>query len=97
MQIQSVGWENPLGEEMATHSSILAWEIPWMEEPDWRQSKMLPRKKKCCKALDTTEHRACKLLLKFVWKPETTGIAKTTLRRINRAETLNLKLTMTLQ
>ena len=46
MQIQSVGWENPLVEEMATHSSILAWEIPWMEEPDWQQSKMLPRKKK---------------------------------------------------
>ena len=42
---------------MATHSSILAWEIPWREEPDWRQSKMLQRKekKKCCKELDTTE------------------------------------------
>ena len=50
-------WENPLEEAMATHSSILAWEIPWREEPDWRQSKMLQRKekKKCCKELDTTE------------------------------------------
>ena len=28
-----LGWENPLEEEMATHSSILAWEIPWTEEP----------------------------------------------------------------
>ena len=27
------GWEDPLGKEMATHSSILAWGIPWMEEP----------------------------------------------------------------
>ena len=27
------GWGNPLGEEMATHSSILAWKIPWTEEP----------------------------------------------------------------
>ena len=26
-------WEDPLGEEMATHSSILAWEVPWTEEP----------------------------------------------------------------
>ena len=32
-RVQSLGWEDPLGKEMATHSSILAWEIPWMEEP----------------------------------------------------------------
>ena len=29
MQVQSLGWEDPLEKEMATHSSILAWEIPW--------------------------------------------------------------------
>ena len=33
MQVQSLGWEVPLEEEMATHSSILAWRIPWTEEP----------------------------------------------------------------
>ena len=33
MQVQSLGWEDPLEEEMATHSSILAWRIPWTEEP----------------------------------------------------------------
>ena len=32
MWVQSLGWEDPLEEEMATHSSILAWEIPWTEE-----------------------------------------------------------------
>ena len=32
-QVQSVSWEDPLEEEMATHSSTLAWKIPWMEEP----------------------------------------------------------------
>ena len=32
------GWEDPLEEEMATHSSILAWEIPWTEEPGGLQS-----------------------------------------------------------
>ena len=32
-QVQSLGWEDPLKKEMATHSSILAWRIPWMEEP----------------------------------------------------------------
>ena len=31
--IQSLGWEDPLEKEMATHSSTLAWKIPWMEEP----------------------------------------------------------------
>ena len=30
--VQSLGWEEPLEKEMATHSSILAWEIPWTEE-----------------------------------------------------------------
>ena len=32
-QVQSLGQEDPLEEEMATHSSILSWEIPWTEEP----------------------------------------------------------------
>ena len=33
MQAASLGWEDPLEWEMATHSSILAWRIPWTEEP----------------------------------------------------------------
>ena len=37
-QVQSMGWEDPLEEEMATHSSILAWKIPWTEEPGGLQS-----------------------------------------------------------
>ena len=32
-QVQSLGREDPLEKEMATHCSILAWEIPWTEEP----------------------------------------------------------------
>ena len=36
--VQSLGQENPLEKEMATHSSILAWKIPWMEEPGGLQS-----------------------------------------------------------
>ena len=38
MQVQSLGWEDPLEEEVATHSSILAWEILWTEEPGRLQS-----------------------------------------------------------
>ena len=34
MQVQSLGWEDPLEKGMATHSSILAWRLPWAEEPD---------------------------------------------------------------
>ena len=33
-----LGWEDPLEKEMATHSSTLAWKIPWMVEPGRRQS-----------------------------------------------------------
>ena len=36
--ILSLGWEDPLEKEMATHSSILAWEIPWIEESGGLQS-----------------------------------------------------------
>ena len=36
--VQSLGWEDPLEKEMATHASILAWEIPWTEEPGGLQS-----------------------------------------------------------
>ena len=37
-QVQSLGLEDPLEKEMATHSSILTWEIPWTEEPSGLQS-----------------------------------------------------------
>ena len=36
--VRSLGQEDPLEEEMTTHSSILAWEIPWTEEPGGLQS-----------------------------------------------------------
>ena len=36
--VQSLGWEDPLQKEIATHYSILAWEIPWAEEPGGPQS-----------------------------------------------------------
>ena len=41
--IQSLGQEDPLEKEMATHSSTLAWTIPWMEEPGGLQSMGLQR------------------------------------------------------
>ena len=38
IQVQSLSQEDPLGKGMATHSSVLAWEIPWTEEPSKLQS-----------------------------------------------------------
>ena len=43
MRVRSLGWEDPLEEGMATQSSILAWRIPWTEEPGGLQSMGLQR------------------------------------------------------
>ena len=48
-RVQFLGWEDPLEEEMVTHSSILAWEIPWTEEPGGLQFRGH-------KELDAAEH-----------------------------------------
>ena len=42
-QVQSLGWEDPLEKGIATHSSILAWRIPWAEEPGGLQSTVSQR------------------------------------------------------
>jgi len=41
--VQSLGWEDSLEKEMASHSSIIAWRIPWTEEPGRIQSMGLQR------------------------------------------------------
>ena len=41
--MQSLGWEDPLEKEMATHFSILAWKIPWTEEPGGLQTTGLQK------------------------------------------------------
>ena len=43
IQLWSLGWEDPLEQEMASHSSILAWRIPWTEKPGGLQSMKLQR------------------------------------------------------
>ena len=55
--VRSLGWENPLKEETATHSSILAWRIPWTEEPDVLQSPWGHKES------DTTERLSCSLCI----------------------------------
>ena len=43
MRVQSLGWKDPLETDMETHSNILAWKIPWTEEPGRIQSMGLQR------------------------------------------------------
>ena len=43
MQVGSLGWKDPLKDEMATHSSMLAWKIPWAEKPGGLYSIWLQR------------------------------------------------------
>ena len=56
-RVRSLGWEDPLEKEMATHSSILAWRIPWTEDPNRLQSMGSQRVR------DTTEQLHFHLLL----------------------------------
>ena len=46
-RVQSLNWEDPLEKEMGTHSSILAWKIPWTEEPGGLQSMGFMRTRAC--------------------------------------------------
>ena len=43
MQVPSLGWEDPLEKEMATHSSVPVWEVPWTEEPSRLQSQRVTK------------------------------------------------------
>ena len=52
-RVQSLGWEDPLQKGMATHSSLLAWRLPWTEEPGGLQSMRLQRAGHDC-ATNTT-------------------------------------------
>ena len=65
-QVRSLGWEDPLEKGIATHSSILAWRIPWTEEPDRLQSMRSQRTRhnevinthKKCLHLKTYQHES---------------------------------------
>ena len=54
--VQSLGWEDPLEEGMATHTSILAWRIPWTEEPGGLQSMGPQMSQTRLKQLSTAQH-----------------------------------------
>ena len=64
-QVRSLGQEDPLKKEMATHSSTLAWKIPWTEEPGWLQSMGLQRARYDLATKSTMEK---KQVSSFQWK-----------------------------
>ena len=57
MQVQSLGQEDPLEKEMAIHTSILVWEIPWTEEPGGLQSIGLQKVKHDLATTDQTRQK----------------------------------------
>ena len=73
--VRSLGWEDPLEKGMATHSSILAWRIPWTEEPDRLQS-MESQRVRCDLATEqrTTDILSYRLFIfysvgQIIWVP----------------------------
>ena len=64
MWVQSLDWEDPLEQEMATDSSTLAWEIPWTEEPGELQSTVLQESDTTQQA--TTQQRQSKAKHPFI-------------------------------
>ena len=54
MQFQSLGWEDPLEYEMVPHSTILAWKIPWAEEPGGLQRVCKETRLSICILFQTT-------------------------------------------
>ena len=52
LQVPSLGWDDPLEEDMATHSSILAWKIQWTEEPPAAAAKSLQLSPTLCEPRD---------------------------------------------
>ena len=70
MRVQSLGQEDPLEKEMATHSSILTWEIPWTEEPGRLQCTGSLKSRTCLSNQIATTTRArlrVKDLISFTW------------------------------
>ena len=63
VQVWSLSWEDPLEEVMATHSSALAWRIPWTEEPGWLQSIGLQKSWTLLKWLSTAQDSMMSVLI----------------------------------
>ena len=67
MQIQSLGWEDPLEKGIATHSNSLAWRIPWTEEPGGLQSMGSQRVRHDCATNTFTVFSASTQLSAFIF------------------------------
>ena len=66
--VWSLDWEDPLEKEMATHSSILAWRIPWIEEPGGPQSIGSQRVRHDWSDLGCRFSITCWIIMEWTWK-----------------------------
>ena len=73
MWVRSLGWEDPLEEGLATHSSILVWRITWTEEPGRLQSKGLQRVGHHWNDLAQTHTRE---ILRLIWMEKRSSLSK---------------------
>ena len=80
--VQSLGWEDPLEKEMAPHSSILAWRIPWTEEPGGLQFMGSQRVGHNRERLTHTLKQKQKTKLEFFWNFQSLKILGFQLRNI---------------
>ena len=64
-QVESLGWEDALEKGMATHSSILAWRIPWTEEPGRLQSMGLQRVGHTSSFYVTSNGKSYKIIVQY--------------------------------
>ena len=76
MQVQSLGCEDPLEEGMATHSSILAWRIPWTEEPGGLQCEALQKSWMWLKRLSTYAHKTWRRVMPLIRRGKTKEVNK---------------------
>ena len=87
-RVQSLGWEDPLEKEMVTHSSILAWKIPWMRSPACYSSWS-------CKESDTTErlhfHFSGILVWRIPWIEEPSGLQSIGSKELDTTKQLKQK------
>ena len=82
MQVRSLVQEDPLEKKMAIHSSILAWEIPWTEEPGWQGMRLL---NSITDAMDMNLSKLWETVKdREFWRAAVHGVAKSQTRLSNR-------------
>ena len=92
--VPSLGQEDPLEKEMATHSSILFWKTPWTEELGWLQSMGSQRVRHRSKRLTHTYRHTCIYIWRSPWTEELGGLPVYGIAKSQTTERLTLSLSL---